>query len=160
MAHLGRHKNIDLLEPIRILTRQYIELYPGRNWLRDLETCEDNDVYDIFYAQVSPRAEVLRQLSMLHRFTTKKMAKAVLGVAPTSTLYECPNCLRDSEYDHQGYSVASMERKRLSLQGTCPLCGNTFQMVRKKCTHCRCDVIFADGDDKDSCCNCGKVTDP
>jgi hypothetical protein len=145
-----------LLEPIRILTQQYVELFPGRNWLQDLDRIEDDGLDEIFYYSDTARMHVFHQLSMLHRLTTKRLAKAVLGMEASSTIYECLDCLSRSDFDHQGNSVASIERKKGALTGHCRLCENTFKMRRKKCKHCGCDVVFASGEHEGHCCGCGE----
>ena len=155
IQHLGKHKNIELLEPIRILTRQYPELLPGRNWVQDLEESEDIGLEDIFHYSDTAIGRALHQLSWLHRLTTKKLAKQVLGVDLSSSLYDCPDCIQRGDYDHQGNSVGSIERKRGELHGKCLLCDETFQMTRKKCDECGCDAVFKDHEMEDRCCSCG-----
>ena len=148
IQHLGKHKGtIELLDPIRILTQQYLEIFPGRNWLKDFLAAEGTGLDQLFpYDDFTSKTGVLHQLSLLHLFTTKNTAKRVLGVAENSTLYNCEECISDAKYEDTGHDITklgSVERKRGALIARCRLCDTAYELEQKRCKECGCDVIEA-----------------
>ena len=165
IIHLGsvdRHFEPDDL--LKLMTRQFIELWPDRRWLVERYNYAKRSRFAFFHdgKHSSAEGEVLAELDdTLARFT-KSEFKKLIGFDKSAPRYLCPECIyssevRRAEIDLTECGTAFLLPGESAVQ--CAMCEGSYRVRREKCgiEDCLGNVI---SDTKDSfegmCLTCGE----
>jgi len=165
ITHLGEARKV--FEPdelLRILVRQYIELWKGRAWLRDRVLFASKTRASFFHdgKYVSTHMEVMHELPYDFDALTKSEFKQLFGHQKSTRRYLCHACIynastRFAAIDEEACKTAFLNEDGNSLH--CIMCGEHFKVTRKPCDQPEClgNVIGDNDDDYAKQCHvCGE----
>jgi len=149
IIHLGsvdQHFDPDAL--LKLMTRQFIELWPGRGWLAERLKYARGSRLAFFDdgKWSSAEGDVLAELSQtLERFT-KSEFKKLIGFEKTRRRYLCPACVYNSHIRNTTIDLSECKSAFLiSNAGVvkCVMCEQEHQITRETCgiEGCKGDVI-------------------
>jgi hypothetical protein len=149
IIHLGsvdRHFDPDAL--LKLMTRQFIELWPGRGWLAERLKYARSSRFAFFHDGKwgSAEGEVLSELAdTLARFT-KSEFKKLIGFEKGDRRYLCPACVYNSHLRNAGIDLSECKSAFLISDAgivKCVMCEQDYQVTREICgiDGCKGDVI-------------------
>jgi hypothetical protein len=153
--HLGKQREkIDVIEPLKILTQQYIEMFPERNWLEDFNSSQQSGLDDLFDSDFTSRTSVLANISEVSEFVPDKMWRRLLGFQKNSRLLECSDCIREAHFDNRNFPANTIEVLPSKNEAHCFLCRQTFKIMKSKCKDCGFDLAYDLNDGSKLCLRC------
>jgi hypothetical protein len=158
IVHLGSvDRQFDPEALLKIMVRQFIELWPERRWLAEYLSFARSSRYAVFHdgKYSSAEGEVFANLKeSLARFS-KAQFKQLLGYDKKSRRYLCPICIYNSEAPRAGMDLDDCKTAFLKEDGTgifCVMCQQTTAVSRHP--DCKGDVIGNGTDIEGMCLTC------
>ncbi|WP_169196964.1 hypothetical protein [Devosia sp. MC1541] len=147
---------------MKLMVRQFIELWPNRQWLTEWLAVETGSRYAIFHdgRHQSAHAEVLHRWADAVPLIPKSDFKQLFGYAKSRRRYHCPICAEaartkwSTPWEDTGSATAFLDGDAGQIH--CVACGERFAVARERCRECPGDVIAAGDTDAAGCClSCG-----
>jgi len=163
IVHLGSvDREFDPNVLLKIMVRQFIELWPGRGWLAERYKFAQSSRYAAFHdgKYSSAEGDVYHQLNDTIEHFTKSEFKRLFGADKSARRYLCPTCYHSSEAANAGMDTSECLTAFLVPDKNnvrCAMCENTFPVLREKCGSGDCKGnVLADGaeDIKGMCLTC------
>lgn len=163
ISHLGRvGQTFQPFELLHILIYQYIELWPGRLWLKDRVDFKSNSRRGFFHdgTNLSAEAEVMHELSFVFGMLRPAEFKAIFGIHKKAKRYMCPVCFDHANVDYADVDNMCCDTAYLfsdKTQLNCLMCGGTYRVEMHNCSSKTCDsriTIRCDEPRRDHFCPC------
>jgi hypothetical protein len=162
-THLGDTSAV--LNPVELceaMVDQYLELWPGRPWLRD--RVESTHGREMFFdgKQWSPRQEIMLSLDYDRALIPASRFKQMFGATKSAVKYGCHQCQDDWAVSRNGPALADAPTAFYNGAAKamhCLICDEDFPAVLKKCASDGCNGKFAAAEDAECgagrCFTCG-----
>lgn len=143
----------------------YLSVWPGRNWLSDrLEYASQTRqawLHDGKYT--STHMDVLQEWPIDLGFFTNGEFKKLFGRSKSKRRYLCHHCVDLGDTRYAGLAKPECGTAYLDAVGNavfCVMCLETYAVERRKCSHCKGNVVGANEDDWVARCHtCGEDAD-
>lgn len=125
---------------------QYLELWPGRPWLRD--RVESTHGFEVFFdgKHWSPRQAIMFSLDYDRALIPARRFKQLFGASKSAVRYGCHQCQDDWAVSRNGPSLANAPSAYYDPEAKamhCLICDADFPAVLKQCANGECKGKFA-----------------
>lgn len=157
MHSVDRTLEVQFQDVIKSILYIHKALFPNESWpairLQFLETTPTAPLGAIEYSVNT----VCWELSLVEQILTTSEIKLFLGFDPKQYRYLCPECLiaanTDTEFD---FKFANLRPKGSTTTDLyCPVCDETYHVVRKPCDCCDGNVL---SEEDEACLSCSGYT--
>jgi hypothetical protein len=165
ITHLGQAGRVfEPKELVRILVRQYAELWKGRAWLNDWVQFMDRTRGSFFTdgKYTSTHMMVMHDLPHVFDALTKSEFKLLFGYPKNTRRYLCHSCIDEANTRYASIDMDACKTAFLNKAGEalhCIMCGGQFKVTRIPCDQDECpgNVIGDNDDDYAGMCHvCGE----
>lgn len=138
IAHLGvTRKTFQPLELLQLLVQQYLQLWPGRLWLKDRLEFTSDSRRGFFHdgSNTSASAEVMQELPFTFGMLRPAEFKQLFGIPKKTKLHICPRCYDNVSVDYADLDSMRCETAYLTSDKTkleCLMCDSRHSVITRK----------------------------